>query len=403
MNEAGAKGGTMLRVHTARPRLRAVVVALLTSVLGIGAALAVGPRAASGATTFQNWPQLGYGPLSNYGNPYETTVGTGNVNLLRPSWTRSDPSGTPITPPIVANTRVFVTSLAGELLAFDATTGQLRWHTPLADEWSQVAAVRSPSGVVFVAEGDVGTLEAFDERTGASLWAVPTYVESSQPIWQNGQIFMRAKVTQLGADKVCQFNAVNGSRGWCAAVSGDVVAAGSGVVYVSGTNRFTALRATTGAVLWHSTPMWGVSFDGSTLFGVNGTTLYARDYATGALRWSTTQSSATFGGTTFLPGSGHVVYADTTYGGASRVHAYDSTNGHQRWSAPVGGTVRGRFSIANGVLYFTVAAGRVIALDAANGALRWSRSFDAAGTAFVVNGTLYDTTASGQIKAFTVG
>jgi outer membrane protein assembly factor BamB len=386
----------------ARPLARALFVALLAFVLAAGAALGTMAGRASGATTFNNWPQRGYGPLSNYGNPNETIVGPSNAAQLHARWARSDSSGTSFTAPIVANTRVFVSSLAGELVAYDATTGQLRWHTQVSDEWSTNAAVRSPFGVVYLAEGDVGTLEAFDERTGASLWTVGTYVDSSQPIWANGNIFMRAKVTQLGSDKIVAYNGVDGRRLWAAPVAGDVSAVAGGIVFVSGPSRFTALRATTGAELWHSPPMFGVSVANSSVFGANGRTLSARDYVTGALRWSTTQSSATFGGTADIGALG-VLYADTTYAGGSRMHAYSLTTGQQLWSAPVGGVVSGRFSLANGVLYVTTKAGRVVALNAASGATLTSLSIGAASTAFVVNGTMYVTTSAGQLRAFTTG
>jgi outer membrane protein assembly factor BamB len=79
------------------------------------------------------WPAPGQGPDRAAYNPFETTIGVGNVATLAPVWTATTDSATAsggtVGPPIVANSAVVVSDTAG-LYSFDRRTGARLWTTP---------------------------------------------------------------------------------------------------------------------------------------------------------------------------------------------------------------------------------------------------------------------------------
>lgn len=121
-----------------------------------------------------NWSQFHFDPLHNGLNPFETTIGVGNVSGLSVAWSTTI-GGRVGAPVVVVNGIVYVASedrhLSAFTSAFTAADGQLLWRVPAGDAviGSSPAVV---DGIVYIGSDD-GKLYAFDTVTGARRWGAP--------------------------------------------------------------------------------------------------------------------------------------------------------------------------------------------------------------------------------------
>src|SRR4029453_8402199 len=79
------------------------------------------------------WPGPGQGPDRAAYNPFETTIGVGNVTTLAPVWTAttdSPTSGGTVGPPVVAGSAVVVGD-SSAVYGFDRGTGARLWTPPV--------------------------------------------------------------------------------------------------------------------------------------------------------------------------------------------------------------------------------------------------------------------------------
>lgn len=195
---------------------------------------------------------------------------------------------------------------AGEVVAFWATNGTIRWRTaaPGSVSFSSPAIV---NGTVYV--GIIGAyntttqvtydppygLLALDAATGAQRWFVPTNGSvAASPLATGSEVLVPAKDGFLYA-----LNATTGTLVWKVAAQAGVSSpalAGAAVVLAGGSfgsgGRVTALDPQTGAVRWTFTPNGPVqssvaAADGKVFFSTNvaNGTVYALNASSGRLDW----------------------------------------------------------------------------------------------------------------------
>jgi outer membrane protein assembly factor BamB len=248
----------------------------------------------------------------------------------------------------------------GELVAFDARTGDVRWRRALpATESSPLAA----GGLVWVGDWS-GTVSAFDARTGRLRWrfAANGAVKSS-PALAAGRLFVGTYGGRLYA-----LDPWTGKELWRASVQPRLGASGRfystpavahGRVYLGATDgKVYAYGARTGALRWsfstsgyvYGSPALWHDF---VLIGSYDRRFYALDAATGALRWSFDARGAISGSASVV---GNVVYVSTL---AERTFALDTRSGRRLWSFPDGKYCAG---VADARRFYLVGYDRLFAL-----------------------------------------
>lgn len=164
-------------------------------------------------------------------------------------------AGTAQTSPVVADGLVFVGS--GEyggpysLVAYDATTGAVRWRAPVGLV-NAAAAPAVANGRVFIATQ--GTVYAFDEHTGVLLWQRVVPGEPGKtPVIASGLLLVG------GYQGLWALNTTTGVSAWSFR-SGPVLhfvqgraAVANGAVYVDIDNHLVALTLSNGAFRWQRT------------------------------------------------------------------------------------------------------------------------------------------------------
>jgi len=230
----------------------------------------------------------------------------------------------------------------GAVYATDATTGVLRWRTPVAKPNARsrrlFSGVALGNGRCYTA-GTEGFVEAVDAETGRRLWRFECGGRvSGTPTVCDGRVF---------------------------------------VVQVGGTERSYALGAETGQPLWSRQlgPMWAPpECDGDQLFiGNKEGVLFCLAPATGSTRWERRFADGIYPAPT--------LDATTVYTGSWDGHYYalDRRDGSIRWAFSRAGTpyhVGGRPDsaapvLADGKVIVPSLGGQMIALDARTGEMLW--------------------------------
>ena len=146
------------------------------------------------ATAGVDWPTYGFGPARTAFNPFESTLGRGNVHSLKELWsasvggsTNTQPvlaSGLPLPGGRTANV-VYAGSEKGRFAAFDAATGAVIWQRELGATHAKscndgygvtsTPVLDRARGSVYVAAGD-GVAYDLDLATGATKrrWTIVT-------------------------------------------------------------------------------------------------------------------------------------------------------------------------------------------------------------------------------------
>ena len=304
-------------------------------------------------------PTLAYGRLTialNHGDLFSLDARTGKVKWLFPSGRCVAAS------PAVANRIVYAsflnrppcnakgTGLDGEVVAFDALTGRVRWRATIGPTESSPLVA---NGLVYVGDWN-GKVLALDAATGTARWSFQT----------GGKV--------KGAAALADGRLVIGSY--------------DGHVY--------SLDARTGALIWrasaqerfgargtfYATP--ALAF-GRVYIGSTDGKVYAFGASTGKLRWS--QST------------GGYVYASAaiwrqlvlvgSYSG--RFFALDAATGEERWRFRAAGPISGSAVVIGDIAYVSTLARRTYALDAATGRLLWTFPEGKYAAAIAAAGRLY--------------
>jgi len=225
---------------------RAIILRPLTLLL----ALLVG-----GAAGAADWPQPG-------GNPQHTNFTQDSpAPPYRGAWVADfSPELIYSAQPVIADGRVFQTTLNGRVYALDASTGKRLWYRQVGQcVWSGAAAgtpEHGGAGHVFVAAWE-GFIYALDAATGNEVWKYDAGEPlSGSPCVADGAVFIatrKGSLLALGAD---------GRLRWKVALSWNLyntVAYDQGSVFaVTEDMRVHCRDAQTGKAIWEAGPLWGL-------------------------------------------------------------------------------------------------------------------------------------------------
>ncbi len=313
-------------------RKLAVVALLIAGSVGLTA-----PVSAVATTTYADWAQNGAGPARHANNTAETQIGGSTVTQL---------------------------TLAAGGFANDC-------HCTMRPIISD--------GVVYSQVLDVGgaRIKAWDEQTGAFLWATQVYSPQGNFAVSDGVIVAADFLGNLYG-----FSTVDGSQLWSSPSGGSsaqpVIA--NGVVYVTW-GHIQALDLHTGAILWTGQPLDDQARSGPTV-GVNGTEVF--QYTSGLVfAFSTSDGHLLWSTACAIPGANGgdrspMVLHGVVYEGATC--AINATTGTPVWNLPAFGRASLTNDATGGSRVFTgydwaSSTGlydRMAALDRTTGTVIWS-------------------------------
>jgi outer membrane protein assembly factor BamB len=276
-------------------------------------------------------------------------------------------------PPAVAYGRVYLPTFDGRFYALDAATGRVLWHRRAGRcGWASPAVAEHVVYVTFIGSGECrsrkpgGEVDAFDARSGALRWRREIGPTESSPLVVRGMVV----VGDWHGD-VWALDAGTGRTRWRTHTRGAIkgsLASGGGRLFIGNyAGKMLALAPLTGRVLWtsgghgrfYSSPAvaYGRVFAGSLDDGV-----YAFGATTGHVLWS-------------RPTGGYVYASPAVWNRRILVGSYDhdfyaldAGTGDVRWRFRANGPISGAASVIGGLVWFSTFAERTYALRAANGA-----------------------------------
>jgi outer membrane protein assembly factor BamB len=287
-------------------------------------------------------------------------------------------------PPTLARGRLFLSTFAGRLVALTPWSGRTLWrHDSTRCAWAEPAVA---GGLVFqtfllrpprclAADGGGGELAAFDARTGVVRWRAALPPTESSPLVAGGRVWVGD-----WSGGVSAFAARTGRRLWRFQADGAVKSSPAldrGTVYVASYGGSVyALSAATGRELWRARPtrLFRATRFYSTpalahgrvyVGGLDGR-VYALGAQTGALRWRTATGGYVYGSP--------AVWRDLVLVGSydHRLYALDAATGARRWTFDAGGPISGSATVVGDVVYVSTLSERTFALDVRNGRLLWT-------------------------------
>lgn len=299
------------------------------------------------------------------GDAARTGVMPGPGPLGKPDvlW-RAKTGGPMATSPVISAGVIYTPSLDGAVYAFDAVTGEARWHTEIGG--GPQANLTVADGVVLAGdnnpyEGD-GSLFALDAKDGHERWRLDN-VQTNSPLVIDGIAYVGTSDGHLLA-----LNPSDGSEYWRAPAPQ--------------MSRSPALA------------------DGLLYYGGRDGNVYAVDAANGQERWRYQTAGGQLG--TVAVGGGFV-YQATIDGPDDQLYALDAATGEERWRFAIGARLQGP-TIGDGSVYIAGGDGSVYALDAALGTVRWRFAVNDSNvfSPVVVGDSLYITSGSTTLFAVDV-
>jgi outer membrane protein assembly factor BamB len=287
-------------------------------------------------------------------------------------------------PPAVAYGRVYLPTFDGRFYALDARTGKTIWHVRTGRcVWASPAV---HGGLVFetfighacnaAVPGSNGEVLAFDAASGRIRWRRLIGPTESSPLVAKGLVYVGD-----WTGRVYALSETTGRIRWTFTTGGAIkgsAAIADGHLYIgSYDGHVYALSARTGRRLWvasgqprigssgrfYSTP--AVAY-GRVYIGSTDGKVYSLSARTGALRWS----HHTGGYVYASPAIWHSRVLIGSYDHS--FYAFDAATGDVRWRFSANGPISGSATVLNGVVYFSTFNERTYALDAATGRLRWT-------------------------------
>lgn len=290
-------------------------------------------------------------------------------------------------PPAVAYDRLYMPTFDGRFYALDPRTGATVWEFSSGRcSWASPAVSdglvfetflgHTPSCKIANSTENDGEVIAFDAQSGRIRWRARIGSTESSPLVVGTRV-----IVGDWSGEVVALDAQTGAVVWRYRTGGAIkgsAAAADGRVYIGSYDaHLYALDAETGRLLWRasSQPRIGSSGTfyatpsvayGRVYIGSTDGKVYSYGAASGSLRWSFSTggyvySSAAVWNRLVLVGS----YDNTFY-------ALDAATGEPRWRFPANGRITGAATVLNGVVYFSTLAERSYALDAETGRLLWT-------------------------------
>lgn len=277
-------------------------------------------------------------------------------------------------PPVIGADRIFLSTFNGRLYALDAKSGRTDWtYSSGRCGWSSPALADGLLVATFIGSAEChsafrdGEVVAFNAATGALRWLRRVGPTESSPLIVAGSVYVGD-----WKGNVWDISLRSGRERWSARLSGAVKGslASDGERLFIGTygGEMVALDRHTGGLLWrsgghgafYSSPAvaYGRVYVGSLDDGV-----YAFGAATGNLLWS-------------RPTGGYVYASPAVWNHLVLVGSYDdhfyaldAATGLVRWSFAANGRISGAASVIDGLVYFSTFNQRTYAVGADNGAL----------------------------------
>ncbi len=286
-------------------------------------------------------------------------------------------------PPAIAYGRLFFANNAGVVYAISAKTGRKAWSYRSGRCQAMSPAVEA--GTVYAtflnrppcnALGGDGELIAFAAGTGKVRWRRTIGPSESSPLVRDGQVC----VGDWNGRVAC-YRAKTGKVVWSFQADGKVkdglAFAGGRVYFGTYGSKVYALDAATGKLLWQAAPQPrlgalgtfystpAVAYDRVYIGSTDGK-VYSYGATTGDLRWS--QST---GGYVY---SSPAVWQQRVYAGSysGSFFCFDAATGAVLWTFPANGSISGSPTVVAGRVYFSTLSGKTYGLDARTGRLDWS-------------------------------
>jgi outer membrane protein assembly factor BamB len=304
---------------------------------------------------------------------------------FRPVWTFR--SGVLLEfPPAVDGGRVYLPTFDGRFFALAASTGRVVWRYGSGRcGWASPAIAAGLVYVTFIGRrrtcgadvpGPDGDVVAFDAATGAVRWLRRLAPTESSPLVAGGLVYVGDwSGTEWALD------ARTGRTRWTFRTSGAVkgsTASSGGTLFMGDYNgRIYALDARNGRLRWRSSaqPRLGargafystpaIAY-GRVYIGSTDGKVYSFGAASGKLRWSRSTGGYVYASPAVWRGLVLVGSYD------HRFYAFDAATGETRWTFAANGSISGAASVIDGVVYFSTFADRTYALAAETGRLLWS-------------------------------
>ncbi len=274
-------------------------------------------------------------------------------------------------PPVVGYGKVFITNFNGHLYALSAATGKTMWsYSSGRCGWASPALADGLVVETFIGSSEChsqtrdGEIVAFDAGTGQLRWLRTVGPTESSPLIVGATVYLgdwNGKVWALALR--------SGRVRWTTQLSGAI----KGSLATDGTRLFIGTYAgemaaldKRGGVLWssgghgafYSSPAvaYGRVFIGSLDSGV-----YAFGATTGHLLWSRPTGGYVYASPAI---SGHLVLIGSY---SRRFYALGAATGLVRWTFTANGPISGSASVIDGLVYFSTFNMRTYALDATSG------------------------------------
>ena len=327
-----------------------------------------------------SWPTWGFDAVHNRVSPYA------HRPPYRVAWTFRARSLLEF-PPAVAYGNLYVTNNPGVTFAVDVKTGKQVWRhrsgrcaasSPAVDGKVVYQSFLNTPPCNSASSPDVltGEVIAYDALTGKVRWRAAIGPTESSPLVHEGRIYVgdwRGNIYALAA--------ATGKVLWtyhtAGRIKGAVAALGHRVFAGSYDGSVYALESRTGALQWrsssqqrlgglgrfYSTPAvaYGRVFIGSTDGKV-----YAFGASTGDLLWS----HSTGGYVYSSPAVWERLVLAGSYSGA--LYAIDAATGATRWSFSAGARISGAPTVMSGLVYVATLSGHTYAVDGHTGKQVWS-------------------------------
>lgn len=323
------------------------------------------------------WPRYGYDLAATRSAPYR----------LRPPFRRVWAfNGNPTLlefPPAVAYGRLFLPTWDGRLLALDAATGRVLWrHRSGRCGWGSPVIWRRLVITTYIGHkcaspipGDDGEVVAYSARTGAVRWRFPLGPCESSPLVVDGRVYVGDWHSHVYA-----LAAATGRPRWRFTTAGAVkgsLAYDSGHVFIGDyAGHVYALDARTGRQLWRGSAQsrlggrgWFYSSPGvahgRVYIGSTDSKVYSFGERTGRLRWSYSTGRYVY--------ASPAVWRDLVLVGSYDhvFYAFDAATGAVRWRFTANGPISGSASVVGGIVYFSTFNRRTYGLDARTGRPVW--------------------------------
>lgn len=289
-------------------------------------------------------------------------------------------------PPVIAYKTAYVANNSGTLFALAVRTGEVRWRyrssrctassPAVADELVYQTFMNRPPCNARGGRGLDGEVVAFDAETGKVRWRRTIGPSESSPVVAHGLVYVG---DWLG--NVYALHARTGKTRWTY-TTGDDVKAGVAIsgrrLYVGSYDGYVhALDALTGRRLWraaaqerlggrgnfYSTP--AVAY-GRVYVGNTDGKVYSFGATSGELRWSHSTGGFVY--------SSPAVWKLRVYAGSHDrwLYCFDAATGEIKWRVRANGKISGSPTVIAGLVYFSTVTGRTYALDALNGKIVWT-------------------------------